>query len=191
MPKSIDAVFTRLVPRDLRVLSHFEWTPGVVAVRVASLLAPTESSWILDVGSGVGKLCAIGAMSSAGKWVGIEREMRQVDAARSIASTLGVATSTLFVHADALEIEWRDFDAIYMYRPFAQRPDVDERERLDTIARVEERLDALRFTRVVTLNGFGGVMPASFELVYQERLVGDLELAMWTKRTRLSSVARS
>jgi 2-polyprenyl-3-methyl-5-hydroxy-6-metoxy-1,4-benzoquinol methylase len=67
-----DRAFDELVPSEVRHLSPTHWTPVEIAIRAASLLAPTEDLRILDIGAGVGKLCAIGARSSSAIWVGIE-----------------------------------------------------------------------------------------------------------------------
>ena len=54
------------------------------------------------------------------------------------------------------------------------------------VAQVQDRLALLPAgVRVVTLHGFGGVMPASYQLVYQERFpaVGH-DLVLWIQRAR-------
>jgi hypothetical protein len=186
VPSEADQAFDRLLPDHLRVLSHKYWTPVDVAIRATSLLCPASRTRILDVGSGVGKLCVVGAMSASGMWCGVEQHEPLVHAARMLASTLGVAERTTFLHGDALAVDWNEFDAIYLYNPFETPPsDVDPRRQMidfrALVACVERRLATLRDqVRVVTLNGFGGAMPASYELVYHERIsaVG-LNLALW------------
>ena len=51
------------------------------------------------------------------------------------------------------------------------------------VAHVEQRLATLRDrVRVVTLDGFGGAMPPSYELVYHERIsVTGSKLALWVQ----------
>jgi ubiquinone/menaquinone biosynthesis C-methylase UbiE len=188
-----DHAFDQLVPEDLRHLSQVHWTPVDVAIRAASLLAPGPHMRILDIGSGVGKLCAIGALSSAGTWCGIERYEALVAASRRLTRALGVGDRTHFVQGDALAIDWTEFDALYLYNPF-ELPvfsDADaDRQTIDfsiTVARVQDQLAALRGgTRVLTLHGFGGIMPSSFELLYQERVpVVGLDLVLWIQRSRV------
>jgi len=189
VPSETDQAFDRLLPDHLRVLSHKYWTPVDVAIRATSLLSPTSATRILDVGSGVGKLCVVGAMSSSGMWYGVEQHEPLVHAARMLASTLGVAKRTMFLHGDALAVDWHAFDAIYLYNPFeSPLSDVDPRQHMVAfralVAEVEYRLATLRDrVRVITLNGFGGAMPTSYELVYHERIsaVG-LNLALWVQR---------
>ena len=178
-----------LVPGDQRHLSQAHWTPVDIAVRATTLLCPGPQTTILDVGAGVGKLCVIGAMSAWGVWCGVEQHAALVETANQLARSLGVSAYTSFIHGDALALDWRLFDAIYLYNPFELEPfptdpirhEIDYRAQ---VAQVQERLGELPDgVRVVTLNGFGGVMPASYELVYQERFptVG-LDLVLWLQR---------
>jgi SAM-dependent methyltransferase len=185
---SLDREFDRLVPSEIRHLSATHWTPVQVAVRATSLLCATRSTRVLDVGSGVGKLCSIGALSTLGTWVGVEHQASLVDTATQLARAFGVAHRTTFVTADAFTIDWSGFDALYFYNPFESslfdvaNPDASTSIQ---VARVHERLAALpSCTRVVTLHGFGGAMPASFELLYHERMpYFGLDLALWIQRS--------
>lgn len=195
-----DRAFDRLVPKELRYLSKVHWTPIEVAIRASSLLRPTKRTRILDVGSGIGKLCVVGAVSSKGMWCGVEQHEKLVDVSRRLSLALGVAERTKFIHDDAFAVDWRDFDAIYLYNPF-EFPlfpnTVDPRQReLDhqvQVARVQDRLASLRArARVITFHGFGGVMPSSYELAYQERIPGlGLDLVLWVQRagTRAAELA--
>lgn len=169
------------------------WTPVSVAIRAAALLSPSRDVRILDIGSGVGKVCAIGALSSPARWCGVERHEPFVTTARRLTRALGVADRTMFLHGDAFGIDWGDFDALYLYNPFElplfSEPGDREAHALDyrvQVNRVQDRLAALRpGTRIVTFNGFGGVMPASYDLVYQERVpVVGLDLVLWVQRSR-------
>jgi SAM-dependent methyltransferase len=193
---SLDRQFDRLLPHELRHLSLTHWTPVQVAVRAASLLGATRYTRVLDVGSGVGKVCSIGALSTSGTWVGVEQHARLVDTASDLARALGVADRTRFLRADAFAIDWNEFDALYFYNPFELALFDDARpnpSKSVQIARVQQRLAALpNCTRVVTVHGFGGEMPPSFELLYHERMPEfALDVALWIQRTsrQVTSVA--
>jgi hypothetical protein len=189
-----DRSFDELLPAELRHLSQAHWTPVDVAIRATSLLHPSRHDRVLDVGAGVGKLCTIGALSSPAIWCGVEQHGLLVATARRLARALGVADRTMFLHADAFAIEWSEFDALYLYNPFElplfPAPAPDGERALDftlQIARVEDRLARLRpGTRVLTLHGFGGAMPPTFDLLYQERVpfVG-LDLVLWIQRSQI------
>lgn len=194
---SLDRSFDALAPEELQHLSRSHWTPVDVAIRAATLLCPTAETRVLDVGAGVGKLCVVGAMGGAGTWLGIEQHAPLVDASRMLARKFGVAERASFLHGDALGIDWGGFDAIYLYNPFElpvfpMTPGAPIDRRVQ-VARVQDRLAALPArVRVVTLHGFGGVMPGSFELVYQERVPGSgLDLVLWVQRVKAESGVRS
>jgi len=190
---STDLAFDELLPQELRHLSPTHWTPVEVAIRAASLLAPNPGTRVLDVGSGAGKLCAVGALSVHAMWCGIEQHEELVTAARRLTRKLGIAHHTMFLHGDALAFDWSDFDAVYLYNPFELQlfPDTLTAEEHALaykvqVARIQERLANLRGgTRVLTFHGFGGVMPATYELIFHERVpVFGLDLVLWIQRSR-------
>ena len=177
----MDSELDRLIPAELHHLSATHWTPVEIAIRAVALLCPTNGMRILDIGAGVGKLCTVGALSARGLWCGIEQHGHLVTAARQLARMLRVEDRARFDHGDAFALDWSEYDALYLYNPFEAGPDHALK-----IAHVEQRLAELpRGVRVVTLHGFGGTMPASYELVYQERVptVGH-DLVLWVQRAR-------
>jgi len=187
---SLDLAFDSLVPAEWRHLSQVHWTPINVAARAASLLCPSRDTRVLDVGAGIGKLCTVGALSGIGIWCGVEHHEAFVNVAERIARTLGVGSRTVFVHGDAFATDWREFDALYLYNPFEYplaAPQITSKSVDSEIqaGRVHERLSTLRRgTRVVTLHGFGGAMPPSFNLLYHERVpIHGLDLALWIQST--------
>jgi SAM-dependent methyltransferase len=191
---SLDHQFDTLVPAELRYLSSMHWTPVSVAVRATSLLCASKHTRVLDVGAGIGKVCTIGALSGEGTWFGVEQHAVLVESARGLGRCLGVADRTCFLQADAFSLDWNEFEALYFYNPFEPqlfRDSIATPPRSVQIARVQARLAALpNCTRVVTLHGFGGVMPSTFELLYHELVpsVG-LDLALWMQRIPRAAVS--
>ena len=177
MNRELDA----LVDKELRHLSRLHWTPASVAVRAVRLLCPVRNTRVLDIGSGAGKLCVVGALSMRGTWFGIEHHAPLVIAARTLAEKLGVADRTTFIHGDAFALDWNEYDALYMYNPFELALFEGPGMQVDS---VEQRLAALRpGVRVVTLNGFGGEMPKNLALVSQEHLRdAGVDLVLWVSR---------
>ena len=188
-----DRDFDQLIPKHLRHLSRVHWTPLEVAVRAATLLSPAPHMKILDVGSGIGKLCIVGALSSPGMWFGIEHVESLVVESRALAQRFGADEHTGFIHGDALSADWSQFDALYFYNPFelsiaAGDPTREELEFRVTLARVEERLATLaEGTRIVTLNGYGGAMPPTYRLAYHEPFASaGHDLSLWIQGQPLS-----
>lgn len=185
-----DAEFDKVFPPSQRLRSHFYWTPVDVAVRACALLAPNPTRQVLDVGSGVGKLCLVGALiNPSARWCGIERDATQVRVAHEAARHHGVEQHVQFMHGDFAALDWTRFDAFYFFNPFSELLldfEVETSERWKRHRRAIDRARDLLAstpvgTRVVTYHGFGGELGACFELVQRERAGRD-ELCLWIKR---------
>jgi SAM-dependent methyltransferase len=174
-----DAALDLLMPPELRHLSSLHWTPLDVALRAVPWLAPTSDANVLDVGSGVGKPCLVGALTGIGTWTGVEHQRSMVLAAAEAARRIGADARARFIHADALAVDWTPFSSFYFYNPF-EIPDRDDAR--DLPALVADRLASLRAgVRVVTYHGLGVDMPACFALDHREDACGG-RLAVWTHR---------
>ena len=183
-----DALFDSLYPRGHRFRSHNHWTPVEVARRACALLAPQPGESVLDVGSGVGKLCLVGALTTGATWVGVESEPHMIRAAEAAVRRLQLGQRVRFVHADATAIDWTAYAAIYMFNPFAEgllhaRTNAGAHDRFAlNIERTRERLASTPIgTRLVTYHGFGGQVPAGFELAHDEPARQD-RLCLWVRR---------
>lgn len=185
-----DEQFDALYPASVRALSEIHWTPVAVALRAAALLAPEPGLRILDVGSGAGKLCLVGALSSRSSWHGVEQNTTFVTAARRAAKSLLVEDRTAFHPGDMSSVDWSGYDSFYFYNPFEcalfGRVPVSPALRWtlfgNEVSRVEEQLAALApGTRLVTYHGFGGEVPPAYKLAYMER-IGTDQLALWIRQ---------
>jgi SAM-dependent methyltransferase len=187
-----DLEFDRIYDEESRERSVQHWTPIGVAQRAAALLTEAGATRILDVGSGVGKFCIIGALSTRADFVGVERRSRLVAMARGAASQLGASRAT-FVHANIDGFSVDGFNGIYLYNPFYEQIsdqlvqiDEDLERSLATyrhfVSVTTYMLAALpAATVVVTFHGFGGQMPSEFELLREEPAANDW-LEVWVKR---------
>lgn len=183
-----DAAFDQVFPSAHRFRSWLHWTPVDVALRATALLAPGGCRRVLDVGSGVGKLCLIGAATTSATWFGIERDADMVRAANAAAACMHLEHRLRFIHGDITALDWTTFDAFYLYNPFAEilySGDDDalaRRERyVANIDFVQNQLaEAAPGTRVVTYHGFGGDMPSGFDNIHRE-VARDDELCVWLK----------
>ena len=183
-----DAELDHVFPDELRDRSSQHWTPVEIAVRAAELLAPRPDARVLDVGSGAGKLCIVGALVTGATWWGVEQDATLVAAANHAAWELGVGDRTRFVHGDGSRMPWDDFDAFYFFNPFGTlllaphaSPFVRYATIQNTLRRIHQRLIATPVgTRVVTYHGYGGPMPAGFTQVTSEA-VGNDALELWIR----------
>lgn len=187
-----DSVFDDVYPLDARAVSSSFWTPVAVAVRAADLLVSGRNDRILDVGSGVGKFCIVGAASTKGAFVGIEQRARFVRVAEEARRQVG-ARSASFITGSFDAVDPADFDGIYFFNPFEENlwgkdtrldesVELSEQRYYADIEAAKALLELTRVaTRVVTYHGFGGDMPSCFELVLSEKHHTD-KLDLWIKR---------
>src|SRR4030095_5525386 len=68
-----NAQLDRILPLRWRRFSVMYWTPVHVARRAAQLLVTGADSQVLDVGSGPGKFCLVGALATLGHFTGVEQ----------------------------------------------------------------------------------------------------------------------
>ena len=193
-----DTMFDRVFPASQRFRSWMHWTPVDVATRAASLLAPTPSRRVLDVGAGVGKLCLIGAAVTHATWFGVERDEQMVRAAKVAATRMQLEQRTHFIHGDVTCLDWTMFDSFYLFNPFVEmlafgtEDALGRRERyvaaIDFVQRQLSR--AVEGTRVVTYYGFGADLPPGFELTHREPARDD-ELCLWVRRPSRRRDARN
>ena len=167
------------------------WTPVEVAQRAVQLMECSEGQRVLDLGSGCGKFCTVGALSSDAEFFGIEQRPDLVEVARAIAREHKLS-QTQYSVGDMSDLDWSEFDRIYLYNPFHEQTSgpwvqIDDtisysRDRQSTyVQSVVEKLNSLAAgTRVATYFGFGGTFPTGYtKLAYEHFEQGPLEV--WRK----------
>jgi SAM-dependent methyltransferase len=185
-----DAIFDAFLPEDLASLSADQWTPLEVALAAAGWLAELGIERVVDIGSGPGKFCVAAALAGNGAFVGVEQNPRLVGVARSLARLFGVERRVHFLHAALGQAVLPEAGAYYLYNPFAQHlfaPTDDgeatpnyERYRRDVMLAQDTFRRAPPGTVVLTYNGFGGLMPSSYEACRVDRELPCV-LRMWRK----------
>jgi SAM-dependent methyltransferase len=187
-----DRTWDGLYPPWVRALSHNHWTPVEVALRATEWLVTDARTRVLDVGAGAGKFCAVGALSSDAVFTGVEQRPHLVAVARQVARTNCIKRCT-FVEGDARDLDWNEFDAFYLYNPFAEHlpgyPFIDDAIDRDPAqfqaytAAVSAILASSRVgTRLCTYHGLGVDMPPGWQRLLVEKLQGGA-LALWLKES--------
>jgi SAM-dependent methyltransferase len=192
-----DHRFDRFLPDELRVVSRRFWTPLIVAKRAAEWFDEVKVRTVVDIGSGAGKFCVAAALAGHARFIGLEQRSRLVAAARTLARVFEVEKRVRFVEGKFGAIATPVADAYYLYNPFGehisgssdclQRVPRSLRRYARDVAAVQGLLQRARVgTYVLTYNGFGGEVPASYEQVrVDEGLRNPLQL--WRKERRQPS----
>ena len=122
-----DAAFENALKKSVQGHSYIHWTPIEVikaAVDWLGMESATKdggrtANRILDIGSGVGKFCLIGAMNSKAHFTGVEKRKNLVDEAIELKKELKLK-NVEFIHSDIKKIDFSDFTAFYFYNPFCE-----------------------------------------------------------------------
>jgi len=186
-----DSAFDRYLPSEARGLSSQHWTPLPVAARAAEWLDEFNIRTVLDVGSGAGKFCVAAALVGHCHFTGLEQRERLVMCGRSLARTFDVERRVHFIQGMLGGVRLPAVDAYYFYNPFEEN--VTLRSRIDADVELSPRryardLDAVREllgaarsgTYVLTYNGLGGRLPASYQTVRIDRELPNV-LRLWRK----------
>jgi SAM-dependent methyltransferase len=185
-----DDAFDAIYSGAVRARSSQYWTPVAVARRAAAILTSKGAHRVLDVGSGPGKFCFVGALTTAAHFTGVEHRGHLVEIARRVASQWYVPRVS-FVHGDIQSIDWSAFDGYYFFNPFAENYFGEDRldasvelspERFERdLAFVVAALDRAPLgTPVVLYHGLGRAMPPGYDLWRTEPAGTDV-LELWMR----------
>ena len=183
-----DEKFDSIYPPQIRTLSPVFWTPVHIAAEAAKLLVTAPGARVLDIGSGAGKFCLVGARLTDGQFTGVEQRPALLAAARAAAAELGLH-EVQFLDANVLDLSFADYDAFYIFNPFEEnmfnghKIDAAVPLSLDLFKRytsyVAAELGARPIgTRVVTYMGYADEIPSCYSC--ESTLFGD-DLKVWVK----------
>lgn len=159
----------------MRRLSGRHWSPLHVIVRGVRWLAEAGARSVLDVGSGAGKFCVVGALSSSLSFVGVERRGRLISSSRALARAFGVQGRVRFIEGEFGTADLPRTDAYYFYNPFGENlserdAQIDHDVPLDGHRYLHDLALARAFLTslpvgalVLTYHGFGEQMPRTFD----------------------------
>lgn len=183
-----DADFDALYPEHLQQIAAFHFTPVEVAKVAAAFLVVGPGIRVLDVGSGGGKFCLIGAACTQGHFTGVEQRAGLValaDALRERSGLPGVS----FIRANITDIDFSAFDAVYLFNPFheniVQSDPIDDSIVLDKQLYVayslfvREQLDSMPIgTRLATYFSYSIEVPDTYAI---RGTAFDRKLKLWEK----------
>lgn len=128
-----DEDFNSIYPFEIVRHASRHWTPVEVAKSASHFLSPTSGSKILDIGSGVGKFCFVGACHTKGTFHGVEYRPWMNDLANKLAWQHRIR-NVKFFGMNMNELSFKDYSAFYFFNPFL--------ENLDATALVDDKVIA-------------------------------------------------
>lgn len=112
-----DEDFNSVYPRKIRRMAEQHFTPLMIAKAAAAFLVQKPGTKVLDIGAGAGKFCLVGAAATSGDFTGVEQRKELVVLSNAIAADCKIK-NTSFVHGNVMAIDFKAFDAFYLFNPF-------------------------------------------------------------------------
>ncbi len=183
-----DEEFDTIYPERARNLTQRHWTPVDVAIQAAEFLADNPDAKVLDIGSGVGKFCMIGAAVTEGYFTGVEYRDYFFHLSEFVLECYGLPR-VKFIHSNITNIKFQDYNGIYFFNSFQEN--IDDSAIIDpTVETGEEQyhlytgyvFDQLSLmpigTRLATYWGKNNKIPKQYTLLFSDF---NGELKCWEK----------
>lgn len=185
-----DLVFDRIYPQKIRMAAAIHFTPVEVSKVVARFLVGRPGTKVLDIGSGAGKFCMVGAVCTAGHFTGVEQRESLCLLANDLTKRYQLS-QLAFIHANITKIAFKDFDAFFLFNPFYENVCgsgvLDDGVQLarhlytDYSLYVKTQLEELPMgTKLATYFSYLDEIPASYTL---QLVLMDGKLKLWEKTT--------
>jgi len=118
-----DEQFDAIYPFEIRELSSCHWTSVYVAKLSAAYLCNQKSVKVLDIGSGAGKFCLVGAtLHPRSEFYGVDIRQNLIDISNSIKKEY-VIPNAFFFQQDVLQMNFSGYDGIYFFNSFQEKID--------------------------------------------------------------------
>lgn len=184
-----DDDFNLIYPDRIRMLSRRHWTPVAIAKTVSDFLVRQSGTRVLDIGSGAGKFCLVGAVNTDGHFTGVEQRAELVSLCHELAAQYHISNVS-FIHANITSVNFKDYDAFYFYNSFYEQIDVDaaidhsiqlDIQLYHTYSEyVRQQLSLLPTgTRLVTFHSPLSLVPHGYRLVHTSN---NWPLRFWSKK---------
>jgi hypothetical protein len=171
-------------------LSRRHWTPLNIAKTAARFLANEPGKKILDIGSGVGKFCLVGArFNPESSFSGIEQRKELYEDALAAKEATRLENVN-FINGNFTQIDLSEYDGFYFYNSFFEN--LVDQDQIDH--KVEYSTSLYNFysrylykelqrkpsgTRLVTFHSLEDEIPPCYQMVDVSE---DLVLKMWIRR---------
>lgn len=184
-----DEDFDTMYSKEMKAIADFHFSPLEVARSAAEFLAPEPGTRVLDIGSGAGKFCMIGAATTEGHFTGIEQRQDLHQLALDLSSTLQWPRVE-FQHGNMMEVRFLDYASIYYFNSFFEHiiPD-DAIDQAIPFSRTRHTMYVLYVkqqlarmpvgTRLATYFSYANMIPWTYENVGTDF---DGKLIKWIKR---------
>ena len=183
-----DELFNALYTQRIEAIADIHFTPIEVAKVAAQYLADRVGIRVLDIGSGAGKFCMVGAVTTEGNFTGIELRVDLHDSSAQIALAYQL-TNLEFIHSNITDIAFGAYEAFYCFNSFYENISatghIDEtieltREHYESYsAYVCEQLDTMPIgTKLVTYFSHLREVPDSYSVQHTDF---ENKLKMWKK----------
>lgn len=179
-----------LYPKHIRKMATRHWTPIRVIKEALAFLNTKNNCHILDIGSGAGKFCLIGAKHLPNtNFYGVEQRGYLVEQARTVQDKLKL-DNIAFIEGNFTTLDFKKFDHFYFFNSFWEN--LDDTDKIDDTIDYSETLydyyvtylrNALAEmppgTRVVTYHSLLDEIPESYRLIESK---DDGMLNFWVRR---------
>jgi len=118
-----DADFDHLYPNSFLKIADRHFSAVYVCQLASDFLCDQKHPKILDIGSGSGKFCLIGALGNVNyQFTGVEYRLTLHEQAVAL-KNLFELSNCHFIHGNVLDLPLSEFNGFYMFNPFLEQKD--------------------------------------------------------------------
>lgn len=183
-----DEEFDAIYSKRIRKISEIHFTPVKVAQVASRFLVGKPGERVLDIGSGAGKFCMVGAACTQGCFIGVEQRKDLHRLAQKLSNRFQLSHID-HIHSNIMDLDFEAFDAVYYYNSFYenifQASAIDQSLALDKTLYslytqyMREQLSKMPLgTRLATYFSFMDEVPAGYKVMDTDF---DRKLKLWEK----------
>ena len=121
----LDTDFNTIYPSPLNDLAGLHFSPITVIQEAIEFLVQQEGTRVLDIGSGAGKFCMVGASCSTGVFTGVEQHEHLHLISKKMSKFYQIK-DVHFIHQNINTINFSDYDAFYFFNSFYENLDTSD-----------------------------------------------------------------